>query len=955
MKKHRRCKGFILILLGIAMILLPACGKKKREIAGSFGIIENIDRDSITTDGDYTNFNVVLDDGKTIRFQGKDIEITDRGIEMEIGALLCSLDYVGMIENLSIAGEGEDCWLNLGAAYANASSVDSMEELFMGFDMALVVGELVTEDISSYDAGFVALEADRNVSTLLLTELRVDYSTEIDQILYSDMKEDSEGVRVVKNFPPLEDEDKIINADELARMKMEEPDSITSDVIAGIDYSSIKKEGDSTFFSSQMSNEEVIRFEGRNIEIDEGGITIHPNSEITSLDAIGKIYVYHAQIKDAQKYMESSGESSSYESTLHIGYGYTYSDTKLSVDSAEEVHTYGYASVSPVDWEREEGVSIAYLEPNFVYFSGSEYNEEDLLLTSLSVGYNPNEKVTGIRDLAFDLDMTSSYLEGDFYNSDIEKLADISTGSLDFYLLLEPDTEYADLRRDENRIAFVPKEFYEVGDLKDAEGNVLDKKTARISSGTILEVRIGDYTVNMNLDTQEQYLGALTMNDLVPYAFPKALGEQHVLVVPVAWADQKEEATDTNLSTYKKALGRVENIEGKVTDYSDSKDKIFSLSEYFDLASYGQYEVTSFLTDWYYIDKTFEENEFAAPKKDYADEILEWVKGTYPEIDWSLYDQDGNGYIDSLILLNAGVSKSSSYTTISYGGAIHYRESYYGEYAGTSENPNVNCFVTLNQRFLKNGETSTLIHEYSHNLGLIDYYDVDQSGINAVGGFDMQSDNKGDWNAYSKMAVGWIEPQVVAGLASGESVELTIEALSQKGDAIVIPAVGKEYEGPFSEYIMVDLFSSDGVNTYDSEEYGLEDAVGVRISHVDARMEKRTMKVESEVNLGEMDTYTIGTVHYANNYKADGRGYYNIEVIQAGKKNTFTNPESGNKRLSTADLFYAGDEFSVEEYNEFFYQSLMNDGSEFGYNISVVRIEKNADGTPSATIKITAK
>lgn len=153
-----------------------------------------------------------------------------------------------------------------------------------------------------------------------------------------------------------------------------------------------------------------------------------------------------------------------------------------------------------------------------------------------------------------------------------------------------------------------------------------------------------------------------------------------------------------------------------------------------------------------------------------------------------------------------------------------------------STNPEVNAYVTVNHEFLKDGNTAVLLHEFSHNFGLIDYYDVTYSGINAVGGFDMQSDNVGDWNAYSKLAAGWMDPQVVTGLASGESVELTLTSSAL-----------------------------------------------------------------------------------------------------------------------TDDLFYAGDTFTVEDYDEFFYEGLMDDGERFGYTISIVSIGEKEDGCPYAVVRIMAQ
>ena len=413
-------------------------------------------------------------------------------------------------------------------------------------------------------------------------------------------------------------------------------------------------------------------------------------------------------------------------------------------------------------------------------------------------------------------------------------------------------------------------------------------------------------------------------------------------------------ANDDTLELFRKGIGRIADEKGTVTDYSVTTDEQFSLSEYYDIASYGKMKITSFMTDWYYSKENYADIWNQMPTETYSNEILDWVRATYPNMDWSKYDRDGNGYADSMVILNAGISDSGEVIILSYSGALNHQATYTGDQAGTPEAPRANAFTNVGYSWLQNGY-NTIIHEFAHGLGLIDYYDVNYSGIDAVGRFDMQSQSHGDWNAYSKLAVGWMDPQIVSGLSSGQSVDLTIRSSALTGDMIIIPAAGKDYEGPFSEYIMLDLFTDDRVNEYDTERdgYQLKDAAGVRISHVNAEMEKRILDAESLIDPGSSTEYTIGTIHSANNYKGDGTGKYNIEVIQNGGKNTFTNMNQLDTMLEKDDLFYKGDSFTAEDYSQFLYEGRMDDGSEFGYTVKVTNISTDANGIPTATIQIT--
>lgn len=948
--KRENFQVFKRVLLVVFLLILGACSSKSK----SLDVIANIDYNSIVEEGNSTYFNVNAGSGKTIHFHGINISIVDDEIVMGHDAALFSLDYLGKITTLTMDSSDTNSVLEYGFAYADEANLENLWNLHVAFPYGTDFANPVSEDISHCNTGFLALKTNSS-NALCLNKLVIEYDSSVKQTLFGELDENGEIATLFYDYGYTfeNQENQVLTETEFAFMKMESPTALYSDILAEIDFSSIQTQGNKTYFNSTMSDGAVVRFEGNHISLDENGMTIYSDSTITSLDALGKIYLYSAQVLDAENYAISNlpDGSTMFENFFSVGYGYTYSSDKTSVESADEVHTFPL-SFTPVNTlNGDNWMSVAAFAPNFVYFTGSDGNTEAYVLTSLVVGYDPSEKVTTIKSAKLNEDHTASYLEGELYDQSLENLAN---DDMKFYLILSPDTEIANLEDETKCIHFVPSSFYTLGDLKDASGNILDKKTAQIYNGSTLDVHLGDSSLTVDLLTLEQYKGATCFNDLLPYAYRSALGQYNTLVVPVVWQDQPEEATQQKWDSYQAILGRVMDENGNVVDYSDELNNQFSLSRYFDVASYGKMQINSFLTDWCTLDYNFEEYQNKEVDKAYADEILAWVKATYPDLDYRRFDLDENGYIDSLILINVGNSNSTTYITDSYGGAVQYRQSYFGDYANTPEDPTVNTFVTINQLFLANNDTHTLIHEFSHNLGIIDYYDVTYSGIDAVGGYDMQSKNVGDFNAYSKLALGWMNPQVVSGLDSGQSVELTLKASALNDDVIVIPAAQSQYDGPFSEYIMIDLLSDQGTNQYDAAQFGLNGVSGVRISHVDARMEYRYQTVDSKVHPEEISAYEIGTVHYANDY--DGaKGFYNIEVIQAGKKNTFSDLSNEITTLSSDDLFYAGDEFTVSEYSEFFYQGKMDDGNDFGYKIEILDISKDASGEPLATIRITAQ
>lgn len=947
-------------------------------------IVAGIDRSSINTNGAITYFNAVMSDGTVIRFEGENIAITEEGIVFAGStSRVTMLDAVGKIYAYQLyIKDGEqkpisDQWLCVDYGYTLNAEVFSIEN---GMELRMLSGPatsaefwntMAPTDTTAYEPNFLCLYGlGANTESITLTSLNIGYQPaqrytapeEIraampDNFLlgYVPSEEDdmtlagnggvlvSEDGQVALGIPAIEDP-----AQDYGAKKLAEAGVCYSDIVAGIDRGSVRTQGDTTFFSAVMSDGAVVRFAGENIAVTNDGIVMKANSTLTSLDAVGKIYEYTAAVKDHDAAPVS-------EQTLNVNYAYTFSAQKTSVDSADALYTSSISGLPVSVWSSDYQMDVAIYSPNFVSVSAASYNTADFTLTSLTIGYNPNSKVTAITGASLNAADYGYYAEGELYAASREDKADASQKEYEFYLRLKLETQNeAGMNDTDSYLHFVPKKFYTVGDLKDVNGNVLDKATARIYAGSTLDVTIGDYAMAVKLPMATLLTGAQTLNEARPYSTLAATGAQHSLVIPVVWADQTGMVSDALYADYQKALGRmIDRYGNALGDCSDANDQVFSLSEYFDRASYGQLEISSFMTDWYYTDKTFSgDYEFIFPEVEFAAEVLQWVKATYPDIDWTQFDQDGDGVVDSIVLISVGQRSTDSYTPASFGGAVHSTGNNFGKLAGTQQDPQANCFLTVNHSFLAGGNTNTLIHEFSHNFGLNDYYDGTTNGVNAVGGYDMESNSVGDWNAYSKLAVGWMEPQVMSGLASGESVDVTIGSSALAGDVIILPTAGTEYTGPFGEYVMIDLLSPDGVNAYAAAEYGLQSTVGVRISHVNAALKRMTESDTIAVGYIEDNGNVIGMELYSNNY--NDRGLYNIEVIQSGRKNTFTSLNSLYPYLRADDLFYAGDTFAAQDYTQFFAQGLMDNGMPLGYTVTVLSIGTDAAGNPSATIRITA-
>ena len=720
---------------------------------------------------------------------------------------------------------------------------------------------------------------------------------------------------------------------------------------------SLKKNSDgSVSFEVEGPNGERVRFWGEDVDVKSDCIILHRNGRVMMTDGIGRIYSIKIVVSDP-------GSDSNWIN-MYGGYNIDYDMHPGTIDKM--VYTAGMGRYTCDFKEEDVKESMALLEPNFAgvgvlppsYNIEKErfgHNADDTVVSKFILEYIPSKKATRFKNLILDANVYGAYLTGDKYDKSKEIYSPY-TGEYYMTLYAAPD-----LDNDTNEIPVEVLKtadmhalcvnasdgnFFKVGDLKDPDGKKIDKDKASVERGTTLNIRLGKESFDVGLEVVDTYEGAQTFHDLLPYAFPAGTGKRNILVVPIVWQDEPDRASEQILNEIRSKLGRAASLDGKIKDYSDGIDgNQFSLSEYFDLASYGKITVNSYITDWYIAPCDFSEWKYHALNWDFICEVIDWVYKKYPDTDFTKFDLDSNGYFDQVFFINSGdMSKDLGFSPSCFNGASQYRNTYGNEYAGTNKKPTVNNVVNMNTWHLRD---NTLIHEFSHGFGLIDYYDVTYSGINAVGGYDMQSDSVGDWNAYSKYAAGWIEPKIISGLKPGESVEVKIGALCERGDAIVIPAATETLAPPFSEYMLVDLYTSSGVNQYDSQMYGINDFTGVRIYHVDARMEKRDF-----VNnlFPDMEPCTIGTIHIANEFKKSRM--FNIELIQAGAKNTFTAGNWARMRIEKGDFFQTGDVFTMDKYSEFFNDGLMDTGAEFGYKIEIVSVS-GTGADAQAVIRIT--
>lgn len=354
-------------------------------------------------------------------------------------------------------------------------------------------------------------------------------------------------------------------------------------------------------------------------------------------------------------------------------------------------------------------------------------------------------------------------------------------------------------------------------------------------------------------------------------------------------------------------------------------------------------------------------------------------------IDYKSLDGDGNGYIDISFYVFA------EYSTRTTPGLGHYN--IYGSATGQTdekqfpsdtENPSLKRFIKTSYEDLKRSPDlgnsfgpRIIIHETGHALGLPDYYDFhsyEGNVISTLGTIDMMDHDYSDHNAFSKFALGWIEPYVIDGTEDELTIKLTCS--DEHGDVILIPT-SKGWNGTaFDEYILIEICAPVGAKIFDwknmvnSKLSPLKNTEGgIRIYHVDARLSIYMYDAENRKWYQEflddpmmaINNTNVQTAFYNTNgidpeIEGQSRFYHLVEVVPSDRSSKFRKYDMSKSLdgfscpLTVSDLFGPGDTFILDETNKSFTNApYMNNGGTLDYSVTV---EQYNTQTHEAVIKI---
>ncbi|MDY5645876.1 MAG: hypothetical protein SPF22_02550 [Candidatus Onthovivens sp.] len=454
------------------------------------------------------------------------------------------------------------------------------------------------------------------------------------------------------------------------------------------------------------------------------------------------------------------------------------------------------------------------------------------------------------------------------------------------------------------------------------------------------------------------------------YPHFKSVGENNLLVVPLKIKGYEEYATSENLK--------------KINDSFFLEDSLntlgyYSLSEYYKISSYNKLNIKGEVTPWIDLDLTTKEISSSSISNYTLDcgtyfpteKAINYIKENL-NIDLTKYDNDKDGFIDGVYFiygcptfLDDSLLSSSTFWNFTYYNVLNKDKA-------SISSPVLMTYSWSSFDMLSKGsdktklDTHTYIHEFGHQLGLNDYYDTSNSGglnpyTSPMGGLDMMDNNVGDHSAFSKFALGWINPFVVSGDIG--SVEVEIRSLIESGECIILPT--SNYNNtPFDEYLMIEYIKNNSINKVDSTNgypstFYTDGRIirfysknGIRITHIDAR--------SVDTNLDYTDNINDMVMTKFSNTASTKQGYY---CPLNNNSYVLTSLISANSSRNTLGTFFVAnntDLYNASSTIDFtsnsnssrasslpYNSNRFNDGNVFNYSIKIDSISES-----KASIKI---
>ena len=457
-----------------------------------------------------------------------------------------------------------------------------------------------------------------------------------------------------------------------------------------------------------------------------------------------------------------------------------------------------------------------------------------------------------------------------------------------------------------------------------------------------------------------------------------SIGNTKLLVIPVWFTDS---------STFIKDSSKKEAVRSDIekTYFGKNTDTRWrTVKTYYEEQSYGALTLTGTVSEWYNCGQSYSyygrdpaSSTSGAPKTSaLVESAANWYFSNHTDESRRDYDNDHDGFIDGVMLIY-GAPNYTSLNRDSYSNLWAFCFWIQNPDVQNPSNPGVNAFFWASYDFMYGSEVAlsrsgsnyhggdtahcnldahTYIHEMGHMFGLEDYYDYSSYSYQPAAGFSMQDHNVGGHDPFSVFALGWGKAYIPT-----STIDINLKPFTTSGEMILLTPSWNENNSPFDEYLLLEYYTTDGLNTFDTTYWYMSSkkkypegskTAGIRLWHVDARLVYTSSinfykgqvttnpnlyvgGVHQRVALMMSNTYYDGTESSENYCSVLGREYSNYNLLQMIRNNRTTNYKPTDM-LSAESLFKAGDSFSMSTFSRQFVNSGKFDSKkDLGFSFTV--------------------
>ena len=455
------------------------------------------------------------------------------------------------------------------------------------------------------------------------------------------------------------------------------------------------------------------------------------------------------------------------------------------------------------------------------------------------------------------------------------------------------------------------------------------------------------------------------------YTTMPATGNVKMAVIPLWFTDSANYfgGTDKNgneISTTQASINVRVDLEKAY--FSESTDIDWeSVASFYYKESFGKLNITGLVTSWYGTGHPstdfYEGNEI---RTEVIKNAVNWFFTMYPNENRMDYDSNHDGYLDAICFVYGCPSYNS--LGLEQNGLWACKSALNDSSQMSVYHPGLNIFTWQSYDFMYNNNScrnrtgkdypcrkgimeysitpKTFIHEVGHLFGVHDLYDPN-GNFNLTGGFNMQTDDRCGHDPYCVTAFGWANPIIPT-----ESCTITINDFQNTHELILLTPEWNNYNSPFDEYLLLELYTTNGFNHFYSEErHEAPSMPGIRLWHIDSRLADYydglvyTSNVNNKIAILEFNNSS-----YEN---PDGTILKREHLVTLIRKDKTVGYDS-TKELEDDDLFCEGDTFKMSEYSaQFLKGNKLNSNKSLGWEFKVLSIDYNWHNQTSVTIKLT--